>query len=199
MNCTKVIPARLIGHKPNGGKAEVFLLHQIKDNTWKALVRPGRRCHIGTELVFTDGLTGTIVGYEEEQTRIIEFSWEGDFWQVLEHAGQVPLPPYIHHIPDAFDKEHYQTVYAKEKGSVAAPTAGLHFTQEILDRSLRRKWKSCLPASIMEQKLISKISISPIYAHKKALSYSTALLLCDAKGKITFSRYPRSCAIDPFL
>ncbi len=133
LNCTKVIPARLIGHKPNGGKAEVFLLHQIKDNTWKALVRPGRRCHIGTELVFTDGLTGTIVGYEEEQTRIIEFSWEGDFWQVLEHAGQVPLPPYIHHIPDAFDKEHYQTVYAKEKGSVAAPTAGLHFTQEILD------------------------------------------------------------------
>jgi S-adenosylmethionine:tRNA ribosyltransferase-isomerase len=133
LNSTKVIPARLMGVKPNGGKAEVFLLNQIKENIWKALVRPGRRCRIGTELTFTAGLKGKIIGYAEEQTRLIEFNWEGDFWQILDHAGLVPLPPYIHHEPDEFDREHYQTVYAREKGSVAAPTAGLHFTNEILD------------------------------------------------------------------
>ncbi|HPT71104.1 MAG TPA: tRNA preQ1(34) S-adenosylmethionine ribosyltransferase-isomerase QueA [Candidatus Cloacimonadota bacterium] len=134
INNTKVIPARLLGNKISSGKAEVFLLNQIDNTTWKALVRPGRRCHIGTELIFSHGLTGKIVGYDEEQTRIIEFFWEGDFWEVLDQAGSVPLPPYITHIPDETDKEYYQTIYAQEKGSVAAPTAGLHFTDELLNQ-----------------------------------------------------------------
>lgn len=133
LNNTRVLPARLIGEKKEtGGKIEFLLLKRIEGDKWEALAKPGKRAKIGTEFVFGDGkLQATVVGLGEEGSRIIEFHYNGIFEQVLDELGQMPLPPYIHEKLD--DKERYQTVYSKEKGSAAAPTAGLHFTKELLE------------------------------------------------------------------
>jgi S-adenosylmethionine:tRNA ribosyltransferase-isomerase len=133
LNNSKVIPARLFGRKiPSGTNIEVLLLNQIKENRWEVLVRPGRRVKKGVKVNFGDGkLIGEAVEYTEFGGRIMEFQYEGDFDEILNELGEMPLPPYIN---DKLDNpERYQTVYAKKKGSVAAPTAGLHFTPELLD------------------------------------------------------------------
>ena len=133
LNNTRVLPARLIGQKAEtGGKIEFLLLKRIEGDKWEALAKPGKRAKIGTEFTFGDGqLKAVVVGLGEEGSRIIEFKYEGIFEQVLDELGQMPLPPYIHEKLD--DKERYQTVYSKEKGSAAAPTAGLHFTKKLLE------------------------------------------------------------------
>ena len=134
LNNSKVIPARLFGRKvPSGTNIEVLLLNQIKENSWEVLVRPGRRVKKGVKVNFGDGkLIGEAVEYTEFGGRIMEFQYEGDFDEILNELGEMPLPPYIN---DKLDNpERYQTVYAKKKGSVAAPTAGLHFTPELLDK-----------------------------------------------------------------
>jgi len=134
LNNSKVIPARLFGRKvPSGTNIEVLLLNQIKENRWEVLVRPGRRVKKGVKVSFGDGkLIGEAVEYTEFGGRIMEFQYEGDFDEILNELGEMPLPPYIN---DKLDNpERYQTVYAKKKGSVAAPTAGLHFTPELLDK-----------------------------------------------------------------
>lgn len=133
LNNTRVLPARLIGEKlDTGGKIEFLLLKRIEGDRWEALAKPGKRAKIGTEFKFGDGqLKAVVVGLGEEGSRIIEFKYEGIFEQVLDELGQMPLPPYIHEKLE--DKERYQTVYSKEKGSAAAPTAGLHFTNELLE------------------------------------------------------------------
>ncbi len=133
VNKTKVIPARLLGNKPTGAKAEVFLLNQLSETRWKCLVKPGRKLHIGAEIIFSDTLKATIVDNAEEGGRVVEFSWEGDFWEVLDENGNMPLPPYIKRESTEDDNNTYQTVYAQDRGSVAAPTAGLHFTTELMD------------------------------------------------------------------
>jgi len=133
MNETKVIPARLVGKKPLGGKIEILLLEQVDEHTWKCLVKPGRRLKIGSEMILGDMLHGKIIEWGEKGERLIQFSYEGDFFKIIESIGKVPLPPYIKREATELDAERYQTVFADKEGSVAAPTAGLHFTPELLN------------------------------------------------------------------
>lgn len=132
LNNTKVIPARLIGHKQETGAAiEVLLLKRKDKDKWETLVKPGKKARPGTELIFGDGLLkGRVLDVLEEGNRLIEFTYEGIFEEVLDKLGEMPLPPYITHKLE--DKNRYQTVYARYEGSAAAPTAGLHFTPELL-------------------------------------------------------------------
>lgn len=134
INDTRVIPARLFGVKADtGAKIEVLLLKRRDQNIWETLVKPGRKCRPGTEIVFGEGLLrGTVLNVVEEGNRLIRFSFEGIFEEILDRLGQMPLPPYITH--QLQDKNRYQTVYAKHDGSAAAPTAGLHFTKELLQQ-----------------------------------------------------------------
>ena len=132
INDTKVIPARLMGVKADtGAKIEVLLLKRRENDIWETLVKPGKKAKPGTELSFGDGLlTGTVVETVDDGNRLIQFHYEGIFEEILDQLGQMPLPPYITH--QLKDKNRYQTVYAKHEGSAAAPTAGLHFTNELL-------------------------------------------------------------------
>lgn len=132
VNDTKVIPARLFGVKEDTqAKIEVLLLKRKEHDVWETLVKPGRKCKPGTVIVFGGGiLKGTVTDVVEEGNRLIQFSYEGIFEEILDQLGQMPLPPYITHQLE--DKNRYQTVYAKHDGSAAAPTAGLHFTRELL-------------------------------------------------------------------
>ena len=133
LNNTRVMPARLIGEKAiSGGKIEFLLLKRIEGDKWECLAKPGKRAKIGTEFTFGEGkLKCKVVDIVEEGNRIIEFSYDGIFEQVLDDLGEMPLPPYI--TEKLEDRERYQTVYSKEQGSAAAPTAGLHFTKELLE------------------------------------------------------------------
>lgn len=133
INDTKVIPARLIGSKVGtDAKIEVLLLKRKENNIWETLVKPGKKAKVGTKISFGDGLLiGEVVDIVEEGNRLIQFSYEGIFEEILDQLGQMPLPPYITHQLE--DKNRYQTVYAKHTGSAAAPTAGLHFTPELLE------------------------------------------------------------------
>ena len=133
INDTKVIPARLIGEKEGtGAKVEVLLLKRKENDIWETLVNPGRKMKPGARLVFGNGLLkAEVIGVVEEGNRLIRFEYEGIFEEILDQLGQMPLPPYITHQLE--DKNRYQTVYAKHSGSAAAPTAGLHFTPELLD------------------------------------------------------------------
>ncbi|MBS5949373.1 MAG: tRNA preQ1(34) S-adenosylmethionine ribosyltransferase-isomerase QueA [Clostridium sp.] len=132
LNNTRVMPARLIGEKENtGGKIEFLLLKRIEGDKWECLAKPGKRAKIGQKFTFGKGkLKCQVVDIVEEGNRVIEFSYDGIFEQVLDELGEMPLPPYITERLE--DRERYQTVYSKEKGSAAAPTAGLHFTEELL-------------------------------------------------------------------
>lgn len=132
LNNTRVIPARLIGEKlDTGGKIEFLLLKRTEEDTWQALVKPGKRAKVGTKFSFGNKkLIGEVVGLAEEGSRIIKFYYEGIFEEVLDELGNMPLPPYI--TERLQEKERYQTVYSKHSGSAAAPTAGLHFTDELL-------------------------------------------------------------------
>ena len=132
INDTKVIPARLIGVKEGtGAKIEVLLLTRKENNVWETLVKPGKKCRTGTVIEFGDGLLkGTVIGQTEEGNRFVQFSFDGIFEEILDRLGQMPLPPYITH--KLKDRNRYQTVYAEHDGSAAAPTAGLHFTKELL-------------------------------------------------------------------
>ena len=133
MNNSRVLPARLFGAKPTGGAVEVVLLRDMGGGVWECLTRPGKKTHSGAEIIFGDGeLTGTVVGEVEGGNRLIKFRYDGIFLEVLERLGRMPLPPYIHE--ELEDSERYQTVYSKELGSAAAPTAGLHFTEELLEK-----------------------------------------------------------------
>ncbi|HIX15721.1 MAG TPA: tRNA preQ1(34) S-adenosylmethionine ribosyltransferase-isomerase QueA [Candidatus Hungatella pullicola] len=132
INDTKVIPARLFGVKEGtDAKIEILLLKRRENDIWETLVKPGKKAKIGTVISFGEGLlTGTVVDIVEEGNRLIQFSYDGIFEEILDKLGQMPLPPYITH--QLKDKNRYQTVYAKHEGSAAAPTAGLHFTRELL-------------------------------------------------------------------
>ncbi len=134
INNTKVIPARLMGEKVGTGAGiEVLLLKRKENDVWETLVKPGKKARVGAKISFGDGLlVGEVVDVVEEGNRLIKFSYDGIFEEILDRLGQMPLPPYItHHLED---KNRYQTVYAKYDGSAAAPTAGLHFTPELLEK-----------------------------------------------------------------
>jgi len=132
LNNSRVLPARLLGHRePSRGAVEVLLLRDKGDGVWECLTKPGRKTRTGTELSFGDGeLTATVVGEREDGNKLVRFRYEGIFLEVLERLGKMPLPPYIRE--ELEDGERYQTVYSKINGSAAAPTAGLHFTKELL-------------------------------------------------------------------
>ncbi|MBQ8639149.1 MAG: tRNA preQ1(34) S-adenosylmethionine ribosyltransferase-isomerase QueA [Lachnospiraceae bacterium] len=134
INDTKVIPARLFGVKEDtGAKIEVLLLKREENDVWEVLVKPGKKCRPGTRISFGEGkLTATILEVVADGNRKLQFTYEGIFEEILDELGQMPLPPYITH--ELKDKNRYQTVYAKHEGSAAAPTAGLHFTQQLLDQ-----------------------------------------------------------------
>ena len=133
MNDSRVLPARLLGHRPTGGAIEVLLLRDLGDKKWECLCKPGRKMQVGHEVIFGNGeLTATVVEVQETGNRVIEFHYEGIFLEVLERLGKMPLPPYIKE--ELADQERYQTVYSKAVGSAAAPTAGLHWTPELLEK-----------------------------------------------------------------
>ena len=134
MNNTRVLPARLYGQKPDThGHVELLLLKNTQGDQWEVLAKPAKRLRVGAKVEFGDGrLLATVVEELEHGGRIVEFSYNGIFLEVLESLGEMPLPPYIHEKLE--DRERYQTVYAKENGSAAAPTAGLHFTEDLLQK-----------------------------------------------------------------
>ena len=134
LNDSRVLPARLLGHRePGGGAAEVLLLNDKGDKTWECLVRPGKKMKPGTKLSFGDGLlTAEVTETLEGGNRLVRFHYDGIFLELLEQLGKMPLPPYIK--AELQDPERYQTVYSREVGSAAAPTAGLHFTKELLEQ-----------------------------------------------------------------
>lgn len=133
MNDSRVLPARLLGHRPTGGAVEVLLLRDLGGGRWECLVKPGRKMLQGQEVSFGDGsLTARVLQVLDDGNRIVQFEYAGIFLEVLERLGKMPLPPYIKE--ELQDQERYQTVYARQSGSAAAPTAGLHFTQELLQK-----------------------------------------------------------------
>lgn len=132
VNRTRVLPARLYAHTEHGGAVEVLLLKRIDLDDWEVLVRPGRKCRIGTKLTVNEELSLEVTGITDSGERIVRFFYKGAFEDVLSRAGTMPLPPYIHE--KLKDPDRYQTVYSRENGSAAAPTAGLHFTPELLGR-----------------------------------------------------------------
>ena len=133
MNDSRVLPARLLGHRPTGGAVELLLLRDLGDKKWECLAKPGRKLQAGQTVIFGSGeLTATILSVLDDGNRVVEFHYEGIFLEVLESLGKMPLPPYIK--AELQDQERYQTVYSREVGSAAAPTAGLHFTNELLDK-----------------------------------------------------------------
>ena len=134
MNDSRVLPARLLGHRPTGGAVEVLLLRDLGDKCWECLCKPGRKMQVGNEVIFGNGeLKATVKAVQEDGNRVVEFHYEGIFLEVLERLGKMPLPPYIK--AELADQERYQTVYSREVGSAAAPTAGLHWTKELLDKA----------------------------------------------------------------
>lgn len=133
MNDSRVLPARLLGHRPTGGAVEVLLLRDLGNKRWECLCKPGKKMRQGDRVVFGDNeLCATVIEVLEDGNRIVEFQYEGIFLEVLERLGKMPLPPYIK--AELQDQERYQTVYSRQVGSAAAPTAGLHFTNELLNK-----------------------------------------------------------------
>ena len=141
MNDSRVLPARLLGHRPTGGAVEVLLLRDLGDKCWECLCKPGRKMQVGNEVIFGYGdLTATVTAVQEDGNRVVEFHYEGIFLEVLERLGKMPLPPYIK--AELADQERYQTVYSREVGSAAAPTAGLHWTKELLEKAREKGVKT---------------------------------------------------------
>lgn len=139
LNNTKVFPARLYGTKDRtGAQVEVFLLRNLEGNLWEVMVKPARKVRIGNKIMFGENLCCDVVDNTLSGGRIVEFSSNGDIYQILEKIGHMPLPPYIKRHPDRKDQEYYQTVFAQKPGAVAAPTAGLHFTEPLLNK-IRKK------------------------------------------------------------
>ena len=137
MNDSRVLPARLLGHRPTGGAVEVLLLRDLGDNEWECLVKPGRKMQIGQEAIFGEGqLRCTVTDIRDDGNRVVKFDYQGIFLEVLESLGKMPLPPYIK--AELEDQERYQTVYSREVGSAAAPTAGLHWTPELLKKAVEK-------------------------------------------------------------
>lgn len=135
MNNSKVLPARLFGAKETGAKVEFLLIKRLHGDVWETMVRPGKKLKPGDTVIFSEDFKADILDYGEDGTRIVEFKYDGIFMERLEELGKMPLPPYIERESVLSDKDRYQTVYCKEEGSVAAPTAGLHFTEELMEKA----------------------------------------------------------------
>ena len=173
INNTKVIPARLVGRKlPTGGKVELLLIRPKGADVWEVLVKPGKRATRGTRLAFGDGLLmGKILAKSESGTYTVRFKYRGDFRTILAHVGKVPLPPYIKREPSTDDQIQYQCVYAKTEGAVAAPTAGLHFTQELLDE-LKKSGFGVVPLTLhVGPGTFQPVKVENVEEHKMHTEY----------------------------
>ncbi len=195
MNDTRVIPARLVGRRPTGGRAELFLVARQEDGTWEALARPGRKLREGAEVAFAEGLAAVVERVDPESgRRFVRFTEGGAPFdsvdaeeQALDTAGQLPLPPYVaREAPDAEDRDRYQTVFAKARGAVAAPTAGLHFTPGTLD-ALRQRGAHLAEITLhVGYGTFEPVKDADLRAHRVAaesveVAETTALVLNDAR------------------
>lgn len=187
MNDSRVLPARLLGHRPTGGAVEVLLLRDLGNKQWECLCKPGRKMQVGSQVVFGDGeLMATVVQVKEDGNRVVEFSYEGIFLEVLERLGKMPLPPYIK--AELEDQERYQTVYSREVGSAAAPTAGLHFTKELLEKLRKKGVKTAfvtLHVGLGTFRPVKADDISQHHMHSELcmISHETANILNKTKTK----------------
>lgn len=186
LNDTKVIPARLIGIKEKtNAHIEILMLKEIKENIWECLTKPAKRVSIGTEIHFGDGiLKATCMEEKEDGIRYFKFDYEGIFYEVLDQLGEMPLPPYIHQKLE--DKNRYQTVYAREEGSAAAPTAGLHFTEDILNKLKEKGVEIAYITLHVGLGTFRPVKVEDVKAHKMHSEYyqmneETASLLNKAK------------------
>lgn len=186
-NDTRVMPARLIGHKDKtGGKIEVFLLRRINGDEWETLVKPGKKAQVGTVIRFGEELSCEVLSHTDFGGRIVKFNYTGIFEEILDRLGETPLPPYIHE--KLADKERYQTVYSKEQGSAAAPTAGLHFTEEMM-KELEAMGVSLgfitLHVGLGTFRPVNVEKIEEHVMHKEyySISADTAKLICDTKKR----------------
>ena len=186
MNDSRVLPARLLGHRPTGGAVEVLLLRDLGNKKWECLCKPGRKMQVGHEVIFGDGeLTATVVEVQETGNRVVEFHYEGIFLEVLERLGKMPLPPYIK--AELQDQERYQTVYSREVGSAAAPTAGLHFTNELLEKIRNKGIKTAfvtLHVGLGTFRPVKAEDISEHHMHSELcmISSETAAVLNETKA-----------------
>ncbi len=186
MNDSRVLPARLLGHRPTGGAVEVLLLRDLGDKCWECLCKPGRKMQAGSEVIFGNGeLTATVKEVKEDGNRIVEFHFEGIFLEVLERLGKMPLPPYIK--AELQDQERYQTVYSKTVGSAAAPTAGLHFTNDLLEKIRAKGVKTAfvtLHVGLGTFRPVKADKITDHHMHSELcmLSAETAAILNEVKA-----------------
>lgn len=188
LNDTRVLPARLFGQKEDtGANIEVLLLKQEDGDQWETLVKPAKRIRVGTEIVFGGGkLKATCVGLKEHGGRILEFHYEGIFYEVLDELGEMPLPPYIRERLE--EQDRYQTVFARERGSAAAPTAGLHFTEELLEELKAKGVHIAFITLHVGLGTFRPVSVDTIEEHDMhaefyQVSEGTARLLNDVKAK----------------
>ena len=187
MNDSRVLPARLLGHRPTGGAVEVLLLRDLGDKKWECLCKPGRKMQVGNEVIFGSGeLTATVTEVKDDGNRVVEFRYEGIFLEVLERLGKMPLPPYIKE--ELADQERYQTVYSREVGSAAAPTAGLHFTNDLLEKIRQKGVKTAfvtLHVGLGTFRPVKAENISEHHMHSELcmISEETARILNETKAE----------------
>ena len=186
MNDSRVLPARLLGRRPTGGAVELLLLWDLGDKQWECLAKPGRKLLEGQQVIFGNGeLTAVVKKVCEDGNRIVEFFYEGIFLEVLERLGKMPLPPYIK--AELQDQERYQTVYSREVGSAAAPTAGLHFTQELLDKIRQNGIKTAFVTLHVGLGTFRPVKVEDIHSHHMhselcMISQETAAILNETKA-----------------
>ena len=186
MNDSRVLPARLLGHRPTGGAVELLLLRDLGDKQWECLAKPGRKLLEGQQVIFGNGeLTAVIRKVCDDGNRIVEFFYEGIFLEVLERLGKMPLPPYIK--AELQDQERYQTVYSKEVGSAAAPTAGLHFTEELLEKIRQKGIKTAFVTLHVGLGTFRPVKVEDVHSHHMhselcMLGEETAKILNETKA-----------------
>ena len=186
MNDSRVLPARLLGHRPTGGAVELLLLRDLGDKKWECLAKPGRKLLEGQQVIFGDGdLTAVVRKVCEDGNRIVEFLYEGIFLEVLERLGKMPLPPYIK--AELQDQERYQTVYSREVGSAAAPTAGLHFTEELLEKIRQKGIRTAFVTLHVGLGTFRPVKVEDVHSHHMhselcMLGEETAKILNETKA-----------------
>ncbi len=164
LNDTRVMPARIFGHRPEKNESIEILLLNHKGDTWETLAKPGKKLKIGTEIIFSDELKAEVVDISEDGSRFLKFIYSGIFEEILDRLGEMPLPPYIQEKLE--DKERYQTVYSKEIGSAAAPTAGLHFTKELLQKIEEKGIEICFITLHVGLGTFRPVKVEDVTKHK---------------------------------
>ena len=186
MNDSRVLPARLLGHRPTGGAVELLLLRDLGDKQWECLAKPGRKLLEGQQVIFGNGeLTAVVRKVCDDGNRIVEFFYEGIFLEVLERLGKMPLPPYIK--AELQDQERYQTVYSREVGSAAAPTAGLHFTEELLEKIRQKGIRTAFVTLHVGLGTFRPVKVEDVHSHHMhselcMLGEETAKILNETKA-----------------